>query len=156
MLYSTHPSQFIRPGSEASLIARWTWGLHSWWSSHIIWQPWYLWTDGAARLNSDVCFCAIAGTEMILGRESIRDIHLATIWCFFVTKQHYIFSIQSKSVPWVTSRLLIIFTFPINFRVPTWTVCHPLPGPDLGPAVVTRWGQASALMCHTSHLLLLV
>lgn len=68
MLYSLHSSNFIRPESKASLTARWTWGLHSWWAAHIKWQPLYLWTDGAARLNSDVCFSAVADAEMILGR----------------------------------------------------------------------------------------
>lgn len=67
MLYGFYPSHFIRPQSKASLVARWTWVLHSWWAAHIKWQPWYLGTDGAARLNSDVCFSATVDTVMILG-----------------------------------------------------------------------------------------
>ena len=93
MLYSLHLSHFIRPESEASLMARWTWGLHSWWAAHIKWQPSYLWTDGASRLNSDVCFSATADTEMIPGSERIRGIHLASVWHVFVSKHHSIFSI---------------------------------------------------------------
>lgn len=59
--------------SKASLMARWTWGPHSWWAACIEWQPWYLWTDGAARLNSDVCFYAIADTEWSLA-ERVPDV----------------------------------------------------------------------------------
>ncbi len=38
--------------------------------TRIKWQPWYLWTDGAARLNSDVCFYAIAGARWSLARRA--------------------------------------------------------------------------------------
>lgn len=141
MLYSLHLSHFIIPESKASLMARWTWGLHSWWAAHITWQAWYLWTDGAARLNSDVCFSAIADAEMILGSESTRGVHLSTVWCFFVTKQIYEFNISIKLVSWVSSRMLILLTFYVHFWVLTWTVCYSdwsHPSPDLEPAAFSQ------------------
>lgn len=106
MVYCLHLSHFIIPESKASLMARWTWGLHSWWAAHIKWQLWCVWTDGAARLNSDVCFPATADVEMILGRPRSKSIFLSTVWCFFITKHHFIFS--ANRCPQFSASLLII------------------------------------------------
>lgn len=68
-LYGPHPSHFIRHQLKltASLMARWTWGLRLWRAARIKWQAWYLWTDGAARLNSHICSCAVAAVELSVG-----------------------------------------------------------------------------------------
>lgn len=151
MFYSLHLSHFIIPESKASLMARWTWGLHSWWAAHITWQAWYLWTDGAARLNSDVCFSAIADAEMILGSETTRGVHLSTARFFWFKISTYI-KISVLSFQQTVDLSHILYNVLTCTILLFWLVLS-----DLEPTgLFNRWGEASVLTCHTSYLLLLV
>lgn len=129
-------------------MARWTWGLPFWWAAHIKWQPWYLWTDGAARLNSDICFCAIADTEWSLA-QAVPEVSIYPPFGASLSQS------STKSLAFignwcqVATRLLIIFIFSINFWDLTWTLCychwsHPSARPHLGPAPFCQRVSTSA------------
>lgn len=151
MLYSLHPSHFIRPESKASLMARWTWGLHSWWAAHIKWQPWYLWTDGAARLNSDVCFrCYSRRGDDPWHGEHLRypSSHDLVLLCHkaALNLQHVVQS-GALSCQQAVDHVHISYKFSrpeLNCTVCHCDWSHPLPGPDLGPAAFVNRTSISA------------